>query len=136
MKRKPRSSACVSSVREYFRNKSCSPALAAWPSEAMVGEMAEPMASPICASSALLIWFAEWCATTCPVSWPSTAASSASLFTYASKPRLTKTGPPGSAKALTLESSTISYEKGKSAPVCAAICLPRSATYGSSLASW
>jgi hypothetical protein len=47
---------------------------------------------------------------TCPISWPSTAASSASLPSRRSSPSVTKIGPPGSAKAFTVRGSASTWK--------------------------
>ena len=49
-----------------------------------------------------------------PISWPRTLASSASEFMCVRIPRVTKTGPPGSAKAFTVGSSRTVNVQGRS----------------------
>jgi hypothetical protein len=56
---------------------------------------------------------APWRAAACTISCPSTAASSASLFSSVSRPRLIASLPPGRAQALGTESLMTTNSKGR-----------------------
>ena len=71
------------------RKRSCRPVLSTPAYWASSGRRTVPSPRPSCASWARLIWVAEWRAVTWPISWPRTAASSASEFMLTRIPRVT-----------------------------------------------
>ena len=126
---KPSSSDCFSASRPYLRKRTLRPALAIPLTFAIVDEKMLPMPRPRLASCAWLIWLTEWRAVMCPISWPRTETSSASLFMCVRMPRVMKTGPPGRAKALTAASSmTLNCQGIDGRSDFEAICIPRRET--------
>ena len=90
--------------------------MAPMPASGLLRMASAPSTMPAMASMLACFWFfsmrAMWCWVTCPISCPSTLASSESLPATASRPVCTPMKPPGRAKALMLSSRTTKNRNG------------------------
>ena len=88
-----------------------------------------------CSSKPRCIASAPWRAAACTISWPSTAASSASESSSVSKPRLTAILPPGNAQAFGTELFSTTNSYGSCRSLTAASFWPTLRTYAVSSGS-